>query len=158
MVDSQLDFSFSLSATPLRKISKKSKKNQELIEKWVCSVELRDLSHHLRLYIVDVRADDRFSNIEELGELSKIMVETRKHICYPLVYRLLNLVLVLPVATAMVERSFSAMKLVKTYLHNRLNDDSLSDNVICYVEKEEMKKVTDDQVVDRFMKIRKRKY
>jgi 20S proteasome alpha/beta subunit len=50
------------------------------------------------------------------------------------------------------------MKLVKTYLRNRLNDDSLSDNVICYVEKEEMKKVTNEQVVDRFMKIRNHKY
>jgi hypothetical protein len=65
---------------------------------------------------------------------------------------------VLPVATATVERCFSAMKLVKTYLRNRLNDDSLSDNDICYVEKEEMKKVTKEQVVDRFMKIRNRKY
>jgi hypothetical protein len=64
------------------------------------SGELKDLSHHLRLYIVDVRADDRFSNIQDICDLSKIMVETRKHICYPLVYRLLNLVLVLPVATA----------------------------------------------------------
>ena len=50
------------------------------------------------------------------------------------------------------------MKLVKTYLGNRLNDDSLSDIVISYVEKEEMKKVTNDQVVDRFMKIKDRKY
>jgi hypothetical protein len=120
--------------------------------------ELRDLRHHLCLYIADVRADDRFSNIQGIGDLSKTMVDTRKHICYPLVYRLLNLVLVLPVATATVERCFSAMKLVKTYLRNRLNDDSLSDKVICYVEKEEMKKVTNDQVVDRFMKIINRKY
>jgi hypothetical protein len=65
---------------------------------------------------------------------------------------------VLPVATATVERCFSAMKLVKTYLRNRLNDGSLSDNVICYVEKEEMKKVSNAQVIDRFMKIRNRKY
>jgi hypothetical protein len=56
------------------------------------------------------------------------------------------------------ERCFSAMKIVKTYLRNRLNDGSLSDNLICYVEKEEMKKVTNDLVVDRFMKLRGRKF
>ena len=50
------------------------------------------------------------------------------------------------------------MKLVKTFLRNRLNDDSLSDDVICYVEKEEMKKVTNDPVVDRFMILRGRKF
>ena len=53
------------------------------------------------------------------------MVETKKHIVYPLVYRLLKLALVLPVATATVERSFSAMRIVKTYLRNRLGDDAL---------------------------------
>ena len=77
---------------------------------------------------------------------------------YPLFYRLLKLVIVLPIATAIVERCFSAMKLVKTCLHNRLKNDSLSDDVICYVEKEEMKKVTNDQVVEYFMARRKRMY
>jgi hypothetical protein len=122
------------------------------------SGESRDLSDHLCLYIADVQTDERFSNIQTIVELSRIMVETRKHLCYPLVYRLLKLVLVLPVATATVERCFSAMKIVKTYLRNRLNDESLSDNLICYVEKEEMKKVTNDPVVDRFMKKRGRKF
>lgn len=50
------------------------------------------------------------------------------------------------------------MKLVKTCLRNWLNDDCLSDDVICYVEKEEMKKVTNDQVVEYFMARRKRIY
>ena len=105
-----------------------------------------------------MQADERFSNIQTIVELSRILVQTRKHLCYPLVYRLLKLVLVLPVATATVERCFSAMKIVKTYLRNRLNDGSLSDNLICYVEKQEMKKVTNDPVVDRFMKLRGRKF
>ena len=70
--------------------------------------DLRDLSHQLRLYIADVRADDRFSNINTIGELSQKMVATRKYLLYPLVYRLLKLVLVLSVATATVERYFQA--------------------------------------------------
>jgi hypothetical protein len=122
------------------------------------SGELRDLDKDLRLYIADVRSDVSFSNIETITELSKKMVETRRHLMYPLFYRLLKLVIVLPVATATVERCFSAMKLVKTFLRNRLNDDSLSDDVICYVEKEQMKKVTNDQVVEYFMARRERMY
>uniref|UniRef100_A0A8R7QJ84 HAT C-terminal dimerisation domain-containing protein n=1 Tax=Triticum urartu TaxID=4572 RepID=A0A8R7QJ84_TRIUA len=86
------------------------------------------------------------------------MVQTRRHIMYLLFYRLLKLVIVWPIATATVERCFSAMKLIKTCLRNRLNDDSLSDDVICYVEKEQMKKVTNDQVVEYFMARRKRMY
>jgi hypothetical protein len=53
---------------------------------------------------------------------------------------------------------FLAMKIVNTYLRNHLNDGSLSDNLICYVEKEEMKKVTNDLVVDHFMKLRGQKF
>lgn len=57
--------------------------------------ELREISHHLSLYIVDVREDDRFSNI----------------------------------------------------LSNRSGDKHLCHRLICYMEKEEMKKVTNEQVV-----------
>ena len=120
--------------------------------------ELRDLRHHLHLYIADVRADDRFSGLSNICELSQKMVETRKHIVYPLVYRLLKLALVLHAATATVERSFSAMRIVKTYLRNRLGDDALKYDLICYVEKEEMKKVTNAQVVEYFMARRNRTY
>ena len=34
---------------------------------------------------------------------------------------------------------------------NRLNDESLSDDIICYVEKEEMKRVNNAQMVEYFM-------
>jgi hypothetical protein len=70
---------------------------------------------------------------------------------YALFYRLLKPVVMLPVAAATVERYFSTMKLVEKNSCNHLNDDNLSDDVICYVEKEQMKKVTNDQVVEYFM-------
>jgi hypothetical protein len=38
--------------------------------------ELRDLSHQLYLYIVDVRTDARFFNLHTIGDLSQKMVET----------------------------------------------------------------------------------
>ncbi|XP_073362461.1 uncharacterized protein [Aegilops tauschii subsp. strangulata] len=74
--------------------------------------ELRDLRHHLHLYIADVRADDRFSGLSNI-----------------------------------FERSFSAMRIVKTYLRNRLGDDTLKYELICYVEKSEMRKVTNDAAI-----------
>ena len=59
--------------------------------------------------------------------------------------------LVLPVATATVERCLSGMKIVKTTLSNRIGDQHLSHRLICYLEKEEMKKVTNEAVVRCFM-------
>ncbi|KAL4577916.1 hypothetical protein LXL04_014031 [Taraxacum kok-saghyz] len=75
------------------------------------------------------------------------MVETRKHISYYLVYRLVKLALVLPVATATVERCFSAMKLVKSDLRNRIGDDFLNAALICAIEKKELSKVTNEAVM-----------
>jgi len=121
-------------------------------------VELRDLNAELFLYIDDVRGDDRFANINTIVELSQKMVATRKHLTYSMVYRLLKLVLVLPVTTATVERIFSAMKTVKTKLRNRMGDDYMNHCLICNVEKEKMLKVTNEAVVDRFKKIGNRKY
>ncbi|KAF8075442.1 hypothetical protein N665_1093s0003 [Sinapis alba] len=66
------------------------------------------------------------------------------------VYRLLKLVLTLPVATATVERCFSAMKIAKTSLRNRISDQFLNDCVVCFVEKELSEKVTNEVVVKRF--------
>ena len=86
------------------------------------------------------------------------MMQTRKHDRYPLVYRLLKLVLVLPVATATVERIFSGMKIVKTNLRNHIGDQFMSDCLICYVEKEEMMKVTNESVIRRFMKMQERRF
>ena len=45
---------------------------------------------------------------------------------FPEIIKLLNILLVLPVGTASVERSFSQMKLVKTRLRSRINDRNLA--------------------------------
>lgn len=68
--------------------------------------------------------DDRFANLNSIVDLARLMVETRKHLSYPLVYRLLKLALVLPVTTASVERCFSTIKLVKTALVNNFKHDA----------------------------------
>jgi hypothetical protein len=119
---------------------------------------LRDLCHQLGLYIHDGRDDDRFSNLQTPAELSQKMVETRKHDHYPMVYRLLKLVLVLPVATATVEGCFLAMKIVKTHLRNRIGDEHMSNSLICYVTKGEMMKLSNEAVVRRFMKMKERRF
>jgi len=45
-----------------------------------------------------VRADERFANLDTISELAKLMVRTKKDLAFSLVYRLLKLILVLPVA------------------------------------------------------------
>ncbi|KAI3684980.1 hypothetical protein L6452_34210 [Arctium lappa] len=115
------------------------------------------LEHELDIYYHFVYNDVRFANLNGIADLARSMVATRKHLSYPLVYRLLKLTLVLPVATATVERCFSAMKLVKTNLRNRIGDDFLNAALICDIEKEAHAKVKTEDVIDRFQKMKTRR-
>ncbi|XP_076899643.1 uncharacterized protein LOC143553548 [Bidens hawaiensis] len=122
------------------------------------SFDERDkLMFELGHYIANVKEDSRFDNLKGVSDLAKMMVETRKHIDYPLVYRLIKLSLVLPVATASVERSFSSMKHVKTELRNRMGDGYMNDSCICYIEREFLLQVSIEDVMQRFQKMKTRK-
>ncbi|XP_016647142.1 PREDICTED: uncharacterized protein LOC103323272 [Prunus mume] len=63
------------------------------------------------------------------------MVEKGMHEIFPYVYLLLTLTLVLPVATASVERAFSAMNIIKNPLRNRMGDQWLNDSLINFYTK-----------------------
>ncbi|XP_020396600.1 zinc finger MYM-type protein 1-like [Zea mays] len=120
------------------------------------SDELKDLAHDLPIYIDNIQADERFSNLNTITELAKEMVDKNKHLAFPLVYRLLKLVLVLPVATASVERCFSAMKIVKTILRNRIGNTFMNDCIVCFVEPAYLATISDNVVIDRFQKMENR--
>ncbi|XP_076954320.1 uncharacterized protein LOC143628690 [Bidens hawaiensis] len=108
-------------------------------------------------YIANVKEDKRFANLNGVGDLAKMMMKTRLHIDYPLVYHLIKLSLVLPVTTASVERCFSSMKIVKTDLRNRMGDGYMNDSCICYIEREFLQQVSVEDVMQRFQKMKTRR-
>ena len=80
------------------------------------------LPSELKEFHVHVRNNKEFLGCTELSKVAEIMVKTKMNTSYPLVYRLIELTLILPVATASVERVFSAMSLIKTDLRNKMGD------------------------------------
>ena len=48
------------------------------------------------------------------------------------------------------ERSFSAMKIIKTYLRNSMCQERLSSLAVIYIEKELTQKIDFEKVIDRF--------
>ena len=69
---------------------------------------------------------------------------------FPEVFKLINIMLTLPVGTATVEMSFSQMKMIKTRLRNHLNDTNLKKLMRIAIEGPEMKLVDFDEVLDVF--------
>ena len=61
--------------------------------------------------------------------------------------RLIQLVLTLPVSTAMTKRALSAIKIFKIRLHNKVEDKFLKNSLIVYIKKEIAKKFTVDQII-----------
>ena len=67
---------------------------------------------------------------------------------YYIVYKLLKLVLILPVATASVERVFSSMNYVKNKLRSKMGDDYLNNCLVTFVEREFFNQVKDEDVIN----------
>ena len=77
------------------------------------AAELEFLKDQLENYIADVHQSADFAYLKGINARTQKMVEIRKNDMHPLVYCLITLVLILTIATATVERVFSAMNIVK---------------------------------------------
>ena len=99
----------------------------------------------------------RFSTCDDVQSLAVKMVETEKHLVFPLVYKLIELALILPVSTASVERTFPAMKIIKTKLRSKINNEWFNDLMICYTERELFKSVDDKDIIRTFTAMKSRK-
>ncbi|KAJ0978475.1 hypothetical protein J5N97_013949 [Dioscorea zingiberensis] len=121
------------------------------------TIELMALDDQLQNYIIDMRSSIEFSDLKGISNLAKKMVEMGKDKVYPLVYRLLTLSLILPVATATVERVFSAMHLVKTRLRNRIGDQWLNDSLVVYIEKDIYDNIDNEVIMRRFQNMKTRR-
>ncbi|XP_042410891.1 uncharacterized protein LOC122000593 [Zingiber officinale] len=106
------------------------------------------LENQLETYIQNVRGE--FSMIEDLGSLAKKMVETGKNTIFLLVYHLIELALVLLVATTSVERVFSMMKIIKTDLCNRMEDEWMNDSLVVYIENDIFATIENEQILQYF--------
>ncbi|XP_042041214.1 zinc finger MYM-type protein 1-like [Salvia splendens] len=120
-------------------------------------IDLRLLGKQLETYIRDLSSHKEFSSLKSIGDLSQKLVATRKHIVYPFVYLLVKLALVLPVATASVERIFSAMKIVKTRLRNKMGDSWMNDCLVTYIEKDIFCKIDRERILNSFQDMRPRR-
>ncbi|XP_058758551.1 uncharacterized protein LOC131631797 [Vicia villosa] len=69
---------------------------------------------------------------------------------YFLIDRLLRLIMTLPISTATTERSFSAMKIIKTKLRNKMDDGFLGDSMTIYIEREISASISSESIIDDF--------
>jgi len=115
------------------------------------------LRFQLQHYELDVPNHPKLKNISSIADLCQGLVETEKSTIYLLIDRLIRLILTLPVSTTTTERAFSAMKIVKIRLRNRMEDDFLTNYLIVYIEQEIAERFTIDMIIDDFYSMKERR-
>ncbi|XP_074327361.1 uncharacterized protein LOC141665279 [Apium graveolens] len=132
----------------------------KLVENFYPGNFLGDEKIHLKCelqhYGLDVPVHPDLKNLSTPGDLCHGFVTTEKAYMYPLVDRLLKLVLTLPASTATSERAFSAMKIVKTCPRNRMEDEFLIAYLFLYIEKEIAEIISIDEIINSFYLIKER--
>ncbi len=120
-------------------------------------VEMGKLRRQLQLNEYDVLCHPNFQNMSSFSELCQKLVETRQGSIYFLIDRLVCLVLTLPVFTATTERAFSTMKLVKTILRNKMEDEFLANCLTVYIEREFAENIDSNSIINDFYSSKDRK-
>jgi hypothetical protein len=103
-----------------------------------------------------VRATDKFSNLNEINELARVIMQTNKHRAHPQIFLLLKLTLILSVATTSMESIFRN-EFYQDNFQNKMCDQWMNDYLITYVEKSIFDGVNDSAILHHFQKIRTRK-
>ena len=95
---------------------------------------------------------------KNVAELLKYILESDLHTGLPEIYKLMNLVMTIPITTASVERSFSALKRIKSYLRSSQSEERLSNLSLISIERHLLKDLMADRekfygfVIEEFCK------
>ncbi|XP_024178762.2 zinc finger MYM-type protein 1-like [Rosa chinensis] len=101
-------------------------------------------------YEKDMRSDPKFQNLESISDLCRMLVQTKKSEFFPMLYKLICLVLTISVSTATTERVFSVMNIIKNKLRNMMEDEFLGDCMVLHIEKEYAEFIDNESVIKEF--------
>ena len=122
----------------------------KILSYWFLSQERAQLECQLPYFQIDVCNSPELKELSTLAALTSGLFKTWKYSSYPMVDRLLRLVLTLLVSTATTERCFSAMKLAKTRLRCTMGDGFLRDCLVIYIENELAASISTDDIITTY--------
>ncbi|KAF8412061.1 hypothetical protein HHK36_000014 [Tetracentron sinense] len=112
------------------------------------ALNLMALDNQLETYIIDMHSNGEFLEVKGISDLAgKMVKKIKKSMLYPLVYLLVTLALILPIATTTVERVFSAIKIIKNQLRNRMGDEWMTDCLVTYIEKDIFNSIDNEAIL-----------
>ena len=96
--------------------------------------------------------------INDVKELLQYLIENNLKEIYPNIYVVIRILLIVPVSIASAERSFSKLKLIKSYLRSTMGQEKLSALVVLSIEADIASKVDYELLIEEFRKVKSRKF
>lgn len=92
-----------------------------------------------------------------LNHCKRVLVNQKKLIFHKenLEIPFVSLILILPLATATAERTFTAMNIIKNRMRNRMSDEWLNDCLVTYIERDIFVDVENEKIIQTFSKYEK---
>ena len=94
---------------------------------------------------------------EKLVKLKELFLKSNVKEIFPTIFLLFRIYLIFPITNANAERSFSALKRLKTWLRNSMGQERLSSIALLNIESEEAEKLCCEKIVDEFALKKNRK-
>ena len=88
-----------------------------------------------------------------IRDLFIILQDLRLNSSFPQLHKLLLLFLTIPVTVASAERSFSKLKLIKTYLRSKMSQSRLSHLATLSIENDEAKNIDKVDIIRKFASV-----
>ena len=104
----------------------------------------------MKRFVVDAKNSKELRKPLTITSLCRCLVETGRDRIYNWIDRLLRLLVTLPVSTATAERAFSSLKIIKSRLRNRMEDDLLADSMLLQIEREIALQISYEDVIADF--------
>ena len=92
-----------------------------------------------------------------INSILKFMIANDMCSIYPNLSTLYHIFLTLPISSAGAERSFSRLKLIKSYLRSTMNEDRLSSLALISIERHFAAEVEFNKVIDHFARMKPRR-
>nr|XP_047127327.1 uncharacterized protein LOC124805789 [Hydra vulgaris] len=119
-------------------------------------IDSEDLEMELKRFVIVVQ-EDKNTNLKSAYDFLNYVYKEELQETYPNLVIALRIILTSPVTVASAERSFSKLKLIKTFHRSTMVDERLSSLAMLSIENEVARKLSYEGLINKFARMKTRR-